>query len=93
MLFGSVTIASRRMHPSQRGHASTSKPNVRFKSSAHGRYGLLRGTSAVSDSHGAGAGTDAASRLRSESGSRSTATVPSENAFFSAMRTRSSARA
>ena len=39
---------------------------------------------------GHGAGTAAQSRSNSEIGSMSTATVPSENGFFSAMRTRSS---
>lgn len=37
-----------------------------------------------------GAGTDAARRLSSESGSMSTATVPSEKGFFSVIRTRPS---
>lgn len=116
-LWSSVTIASRRIRPSHRGHASTSKPKVRFKSSAHGRYGARRGTSATSSTHGAGAadarfgprrarsllaepsthayrtvskrggGTEAQRRLSSESGSRSTATVPSEKAFLRPMRT------
>jgi len=108
------------MRPWHRGRASTSNPNVLLRSSAHGRYGLRRATSATSSTHDAedadarfgerrdrsllaepstpayrtvwkrGGGTDAQSRPSSESGSRSTATVPSENAFLRPMRTRPS---
>ena len=116
----SVTIATRRSRPPQSGQARTSSANVRFKSSAHGRYrppiregavaatpgshaavaddfalGTTRGRSLLAEARTPtyrtvcrrGGGTAAHKRVRSESGSRSIATVPSEKAFFSAMRT------
>lgn len=67
MFFASMTMARRRMRPSHRTQASTSNPNVLFKSPAHGRYGLRRGTSAMFSTHGVGAATArfGASRERS----------------------------
>ena len=120
MLAGSVTMASSLMRPWHLGQARTFTPNVRARSSAHGRYPPARfgvsgspiawviggGFGTMRDLHGLaaasipayltvckrGGGTLVANRQSRDSGSISTATVPSAYAFLSVVRTKPSGR-